>query len=613
MRAPLLALLASVGCGCAAEPAKTGCPAGTLTLDGSCVPKLQDCPAATLPRADGCTKVGVTACAPGFVADDEEGCRPLLPETSCASGTVAWLGDAACHPLVDCGTDKYGTPPADRPIVYVDAATGASGDGTEAAPFKTIGEALTAARPASTIAIAEGLYDEELVIRKDVRLWGRCPQKVAIAPTAPSRAYAVTILATPASIQRVAVSGGAGGVLALDTVSATVEDSWVHDTADSALSAQGDEADGALLARRVLVERARDLGVYALGGTITLESSSVRDTRSASGGVRGYGVGGENRLSNGKLAHVVVRGSIVERNRDAGVFVIGGTAKIEGSLVRDTLLGPEKGGFAAWAQADDDRGVTSSMTIERSVLSGSVTAGVHAVKGELIIRDTAILRTRSRASTRDHGLCVFSERATLTMTDSLCRWAQEIGVEAAGGAARIERVAIRDITPNAQGQGGVGLGFVHNTGNPQVEVLDTGVSNVVDSGVIVFGGDAILRGCAIRDVTTVTGSFGDGVSVAAYPLSGEWAPSSATVEQTVIERVARGGIAAFALGTVSLRDVRLACTGLPLIGSARRGTEPEPLGPPAQLVDLGGVVCGCGDQIGSCKASYENLSPTVLP
>jgi hypothetical protein len=185
-----------------------------------------------------------------------------------------------------------------------------------------------------------------------------------------------------------------------------------------------------------------------------------------------------------------------------------------------------------------------------------------------------------------------------------------MGVGVAGGTARIERVAVRDLRPNDKGDGGVGLAFMRNmSSRANVEVFDSAVANTNDTGIVIFGADATIRGCAVRDTSAAAGLFGDAIAIAPNTDGFDWFPASATIEQSLIERAARGGVAAFGMTKLSLGDVRVACTRIPLVVSPLRG-EAAPVGPAPELTDLGGTFCGCGTTYGVCRASAEELAPT---
>ncbi len=608
MRALVLVVLL-LGCGSDAEatPECRGARVGE-----ACVALLPACKGDEIVRDGACVRVGVLRCAAGFVADAEEGCKPVLPDAPCTSGEVAWLGDAACHPIVDCGSDRYGSPPTTLPLLYVDATGDDANDGSRDKPFKTIRAAVArAASTKHTIAIAEGTYDEELVLDRDVELWGRCPQKVTVAPTTGTNPYAIGILGAAVAIRRLGVAGRTGGIVALDTVKVTVEDSWVHDTGDAGLGAQGDRLEGALVARRVLVERARDFGVFALGGSVTLEGSIVRGTRSAPGNVRGYGVGAENSIARKKSGAVVVRGSIVEKNREVNVFAIGSSATVEGSLLRDTVEGATEG-FGVWVTEDVTTMLPTTLRIADSVIARSIRAGVHAVGSTAEIVNTAIVHTASNRK-GNGGYCYFAERSKSTLCDSLCRDGRQIGVQISGGSATIERVSISDLTPNDAGQGGIGIVSVPRAGPVTLDLLDSAIARVADAGMLLAGSEITLRGCAIRDVRAATHGFGDGIDVVPWPLSGTWVESTANIASTVVERVERAGIAAFGATSATVSGVRLECMALALIASDRRGKEEPALGPLSALTDGGGSYCGCGKELRACSATVDSLAPVTTP
>lgn len=535
----------------------------------------------------------------------------MLPETPCAKGQVAWLGETSCHEIADCGTDKFGNPPTDEPLVFVDAAADATtADGSRDKPFTTIGAAI-AKVPRSTrsrIAIAEGTYDQQVVINHPIDLWGRCPQKVAIAPTSGPNPYAIVVAGTQSKIERIAVSGVSGGVVAVDS-EVRISEAWIHDTGDAGLGGQGDEKDGSLLAEHVLVERARDFGVYALAGTVTLDRSIVRDTRAA-GGLRGYGAAAEDKAS-GKRGRVVVRASVIERNRETGVFAIGSDAIVEGSVVRNTVEA-DGTAFGAWVTASTLASSRATLSVTDSVFDGLSGAAVYVVESDAEIANTSILRTRSSVAKKSGGQCVFSQRSELSFQDSTCRDARQIGVQLAGGRAVLERALVLDVAPDDLDHGGIGIAAIPNVERPVLTVVDSSLAGLSETGVFVGGGDAtVLRG-AIRDVGVIGRLFGDGAQVASYPYAGVWFDGAASFDGTVIERASRVGLGAFASTSLSLHEVRISCAAIPLVASSRRGQEAEPLGPAPTLHDQGGSWCGCVGSLTTCQASVESLAPVSL-
>ena len=143
------------GCGSSAAPSGSGGHDSGAPDAGGCVPgELADGTGAC--RAAG---VGVGECGDGFENDDAGGCVAVLPEAACAKGAVALPGESACRPIATCPDGAWGDIPVNTPTQFVDHAFVGTSDGSEAGPWKTIGEAYVAAEPGATIAIAAGTYD----------------------------------------------------------------------------------------------------------------------------------------------------------------------------------------------------------------------------------------------------------------------------------------------------------------------------------------------------------------------------------------------------------------------------------------------------------------------
>lgn len=558
--------------------------------------------------------MGVTSCATGFAADEAGGCRAIQPPSACAKGEVAWLGETACHALVDCGTDEFGTPPADEPLLFVEAAADPTvADGSREHPYPTIGAAvkLVPRGTRTRIAIAEGTYDEQVYLDRAIDLWGRCPSKVNLAPTTGSNPYAILVNGAPSRIERLGISGAFGGVAALDSTEVVVADTWIHDTGDAGVTGQGDTKDGALLARHVLIERARDLGAYALGGTVTLESSIVRETRTAGGAVRGYGAAAEDK-AKGRPSSIVVRASILERNHEAAVFAIGSTATVEGSLLRDTVVSDDAA-FGVWVTASTLNKQASTLMVSDSVVEGMSQSAVYVVESTATLARTTIRHTQVTPKTKGGGQCVFSQRADLTMTDSSCLDARQIGLQIAGGRAHIDKTTVVGVRPDDLGHGGFALGSVPNVEAADLTVTDSAFGRLIDTGLFLGGCTATVTGVAVRDVTTTEGmEFGDGVAVVAFPFGDTWFSSQVSFDGLLVERVARAGVAAFADTTVSLRNARVSCADLPIVVSGFRGADSVPMGESPILEDGGGTLCGCGKQLSTCTASAASLTPVSL-
>jgi hypothetical protein len=173
----------------------------------------------TGPGLDAEADTGLDGGADGFVGDlgvTTPGCTPACSaDEVCNGGTCEKPG-----PTKQCGSDPYGTVPAGA-VIYVDKSHGGPYLGTKQNPYNTIAAALSAGGPPApsdagaadagaadagapdagstavpVIAVATGIYKEQLTLKSSVELHCRCAEKVRIAGTiqiAPTSSAQVTI------------------------------------------------------------------------------------------------------------------------------------------------------------------------------------------------------------------------------------------------------------------------------------------------------------------------------------------------------------------------------------------------------------------------------------
>jgi hypothetical protein len=266
-------LLAVPLCGCGADE--------TEPSDGGPGPS---CEPLELALPDGsCIRPGIPpdGCFEGFVHDGEYGCEPILPPEPCPPGLMAVPGETECRPVMPCGEGTWGDIPTDAATQHVDGSfAGGSSDGSAAAPWTTIGEAVAAAAPGALVAVASGSYLEDVMISgKPVRLWGRCPEMVELVGTG-AELWAVDIRtgASGTEVGGMAIRGDAAGLGLSGSEDVTFDRVWVHETALRGITVQGDLGPTSVSVVGSLVEQSHEVGLFVAGSDALVEGTVVRDT-----------------------------------------------------------------------------------------------------------------------------------------------------------------------------------------------------------------------------------------------------------------------------------------------------------------------------------------------
>ncbi|MBW2528869.1 MAG: right-handed parallel beta-helix repeat-containing protein [Deltaproteobacteria bacterium] len=632
--APALLALALVGCGDdAADKPPDGsgggggggaepCPAPNRLVGDSCLePGVQDdgCPAGMLGLDDGsCQPAGIApdGCAEGFVHDGDAGCEPILPANPCPDGQLAVPGESECHPVMDCGSGKWGDIPVDAATIYVDASYGGgTSNGSEAQPFTTIGDAAAAASGGALIAVAAGSYPADVLIEKPLRLWGVCPERVALvgqgtavgaleihtgASGSEVVGLAITSEANPASI---AVSG---------VEDVTLERLWLHDGSGRGINVQNDLGPTSLTIRDTLIERSHDIGVYVSGAEATLTGLVIRDTLPRqSDQTSGRGIAIVPDPSSNAPTTANVTGSLVERCHELGVYVSGSEATLTGLVIRDTL--PRQSDLAfgrgIGIQLASSTGTSASVSISGSLIERSHDIGVFVGASQATLTGVVVRDTMPDASSQSSGRSIDIQPdpatgapSTAIVESSLVETSREVGVFVGASEATLTGVVVRDTLPRTSDQGaGRGVHIQQDpwTGAPStVRITGSLVERCHDTGVVLVGSQATLTGIAVRQTLAQAsdGLFGDGIVI----VSDDTLVTS-SIESCLSEANARAGLSNFG-AEVALGATALLCNALDLVG------EPY-LEQPFSFDDRGGNACGCDDAIDTCQAATAGLTP----
>jgi Protein of unknown function (DUF1565) len=629
----LVIALGLLGCGSESKSGPEGdggggaggaeaCPAPNRMVGDRCLePGVQDdgCPAGQLGRGDGsCQAAGVPPelCAEGFTHDGDAGCEPVLPSEPCPNGSMAVPGESQCHPVMDCGSGKWGDIPIDDDTIHVDQSYGGgASDGSQAQPFTTIVAAVAAASTGALIAVAAGSYQEDVFVDRSVRLWGVCPEQVSVEGQGTTiGAIDIQVGASGTEVVGLAVTtdSNAASILVAGAEDVTLERLWVHDGAGRGINVQNDLGPTSVTVRDVLVEANHEIGVFVAGSQLDLAAVVVRDTLPrVSDQTSGRGIVIQASPMNAMPSIATVTGSLIERNHEAGVVIEGSEAGLEGLVVRDTAAQPsdQASGRGLVIQANNATSAPANVTvtgalIERNHEIGVLVMGSQATLEGLVVRDTL-----PRPSDQDIGRGINiqpdflnGDPANVTVSSSLIEKNHDVGILVMGSQATLEGLVVRDTLPRQNDQifgRGIQIQIDPATGAPSTgSVVGSLVERNLELGVAVVGSQATFAGVAVRQtaVRASDGLFGDGI-VALNELG----PAAAVVDACLSEDNARAGLISFGSG-VALSNSASRCNALDLAG--------EPIvDEPFVFDDLGGNECGCGETTGACKAATTGLAP----
>jgi len=552
------------------------------------------CDALSVKTADGCVRVGPSSCGAGFRLDTEHAtCEPVLPTEACARGTFAVPGDTSCHAV---GTFDAATGSS---VIHVDAGAAAGGDGSTARPFKTVQAGVDAASAGALVIVAAGTYVENVRITRALTLLGVDAAKVELRGVDPAKN--TLDVRADATIAGVGVTGPGQGLSVTDA-RVTARHVWVHDTGKPGVGVDRSAKTGALVLSDSLVESCAYAGVAVFGASVELTKSSVRDTKLLSG-AGGPGVLGQK--TGTVIATLVVRGSVIERNREVGVGVAGGSVTVEDSVVRDT--GPMANGTVGTgvlASFDKATKTAPTLVVRGSLVASNLEIGISQTNGLGTIERTVVRGTRGAPKRTRYGVGIQADPGTtMTIRESVIEDNRHLGIAVFAATASIERTIVRGTRSADATVGGVGIGLNEVDGVPSAAtILQSLVVDNQSAGVMFGEGTFSITSSVVRGtIAADDGRFGDGL-IALGRAHPDGTPL-VDANDLLVEGNARTGVAVLA-GAIRLAGSRLRCNAVDL----DRGD----FAMPAEAIDGGGNLCGC-DAAGACKIVTSALEPVPFP
>lgn len=462
-----------------------------------------------------CEHVGVPVeiCAQsGFELAPDGACAALMPAEDCEWG-LAFPGSTTCDATLGVPTcDDNGYPSRgaipEASVTYVDPefTSDCATRGSIDCPFSTIGAALDPITDGTGrfVFLRNHTYEEDVVISVSGLEIRGCPGKAIIVgqkqnldPSQPcsqvafesarSAAICIDRSSTGVTIEGVRVTGPGVGMRALGA-QAVLRNSEVVDTGSYGIEVMESKADMSpsapvtpadLTLDRVAVLRAGGAGVVVYGSKLTVDQSSIQNTRMLNappaeiaplvregrnfGWARGIAVYPSMWATDVTTAGpddflpstVNIQGSAITGHEEVAVFASGATLVME-----DTFIGGLPEGAPAGRGLVIERsiavGTPVQATIERSIIDGTRDAAIDVRDGALVVRDTTIRNTFARRldgcsgqGIRIRSLPVGEDQSSAEIDRSSVLDSRQAGVFAASSSVRITDSVIRGVSPQA--------------------------------------------------------------------------------------------------------------------------------------------------------------------
>lgn len=445
--------------------------------------------------ADAATDAGVAeaalpdwgACPEGWAPRDVEGARICAPppRVECTGASFQPVGAAACQPIDDgCTEARFRVERSDgRSYVFVDAAAGVGGDGSEGAPFTVLDDALRSG--ASGVLLAAGDYRIGVALPADVELRGACADRTRlIAP-----AGGLSIFVPPA--QRAALVG------------ITVTGSGI-----------GPAARGTLVLDRVVLDAGLDgWGAGLNGGTLEASRVLIRAPHPTPDSAVGLGI---SMIAG---SHATLRDVVVEDAHGVGIQVEESTLVAERVVVQGTraevVSGDHGGGLSAAGSA--------SLTLTDSLVTDVEDFGIAAQSGSTLALTRVVVEDvrPAAAAPTPNGLGIEVRASTATLTSVLVERSAGAGLFLIDeGTTTATDVVVHDVQVLEELAMGIALTTSALTLD-RAMLLDTSFAALVARGGTVSCHDLVVRrvGTARGGGLGVASSDGAHVEVTRFALA----------------------------------------------------------------------------------------------
>jgi hypothetical protein len=367
---------------------------------------------------------------------------------------------------------------------------------------------------------------------------------------------------------------------------------------------------GSLNVTESVIAGNRYTGIAIFGVPTAVTSSVVRDTTPDDHGEFGRGIEAECGVVPGQCGNLTVTESLVERNTEQGLSIVGVDAALNAVVVRDTHSNSNGSGGVGVSSRCDSSGTCGRLTVTGSLLSGNRHYGLMAEGPETtvtasVVRDTMGRQADGLAGTgiltmchEDTGMC-----GGLQVIGCVIEGNREAGISAAGPDAEIDSTVVRANQSDANGLFGRGInGQCFSATGPcgTLYITDSLVKENREGGVFAFGVHTVVISTVVRDTVgrESDGKYGRGINAQCEEALAEC--GSITIMDTLVARSRGTGIAVFSVRTsldgVTVFDTRPHDNG-PWLDQCSAGI--------GAVCDVGAEDCGSLDVTGCVvRSSY---------
>ncbi len=401
--------------GCAQAPQLSSCPAGVTAFGCPTPPALENWNCPTSWRSVALFSNENGEADPPQELSGVTACQPPSAPTDCPADQRAQLGETVCVPIGSaCPSGDFPEPPAntDGTVRYVRQGS-TNGNGTQAAPYASIAQAISAAAAGDVILIGPGTYVDLLQIDKPLTLIGACVAKTRLKVPQGNGdldTAAIHIQEASVTLKNLALMGQQNG-----------------------LTIKGESA--VVTASGLLIEDASGSGIRISSGVLRLSGSRIANSISSYAGGTGQGI---TALDGATLT---ISDSVLEGNRDAAISLRGqrgdipSSATLNNVLLRNTHKGAASYSGFGLALYDGAQARLSAVWLDRNHGAGILaTAATPGLLPYLELTDVAVTDTQPNESDEygrglhaDGGANISAQRLLLSGNHEIGLYLSDVG------------------------------------------------------------------------------------------------------------------------------------------------------------------------------------------